>query len=411
MSEVSLSDLLSQLSIALDAVEADLAGAARYHSKRVAVLSLAIGEEMGFHREQLFNLAGCALLHDNALTEYILSERPSDAQSINIRSHCVLGEANAKFVPFPGKIDGFILYHHECADGSGAFRKKEGEYPVEAGIIALADQIDVKFHLQKNQAAHLMKIKESIKNQTGKRYGKDIAAAAIKVLDEALMEQMEDGRVSASLKERMPEIKGMLTNEEIVNLSGIIAKVIDYKSAFTKDHSIQIANKAWFMGSVYHYPEDIRARVYLAAALHDIGKLFIPTAILEKPGKLTDEEFQVIKSHAGFTWEVLSSIKGFEEICKWASYHHEKLDGTGYPFGKQGAQLDFNSRLLACLDIYQAVREKRPYHPVRSHEDTMKILYEMAGNGVIDKGICQDLDRELAALKDGIAAMPCIVCA
>ena len=406
MNRISLSDIISQLSIALDAVEAELLGATRYHSKRVCVLCLAIGNYMGYDEEHLFNLAGCALLHDNALTEYILSEKPGESQALNIRSHCIIGQNNCGYFPFPGTIEGFVLYHHEYADGSGAFGKKYGEYPEEAGIIALADQIDVKYPMQKLNASGLEKVRQFIRAGTGRRFDPAAAEAALAVLDQAFLDRVSDENVSETIRSGLPDVVRRISNQDIVSLSGIIARIIDYKSEFTQEHSIQIANKAWYMGGIYHYPEELRADIYLAAAFHDIGKLFIPGAILEKPGRLTDEEFEIIKSHAQYTWNILKVVRGFEEIAVWASDHHEKLDGTGYPFGKTGSRLDFNSRLLACLDIYQAVREKRPYHPVRSHKETMKILYDMAGRGLVDEGITRDLDEALAKLPDGCAAAP-----
>jgi HD-GYP domain-containing protein (c-di-GMP phosphodiesterase class II) len=75
--------------------------------------------------------------------------------------------------------------------------------------------------------------------------------------------------------------------------------------------------------------------------------------------------------------------------------YHEKLDGSGYPFGKKAEELDFNSRLMACIDIYQAVSEERPYHPERDHQSTMKILHDMAEKGQVDAGIVKDMDKAL----------------
>jgi HD-GYP domain-containing protein (c-di-GMP phosphodiesterase class II) len=150
------------------------------------------------------------------------------------------------------------------------------------------------------------------------------------------------------------------------------------------------------MGKHYNYGPQELAEVYLAASLHDLGKLAIPSAILEKPGKLTTEEFDIIKNHVKLTWDLLNDIEGFETICRWACNHHEKLDGSGYPFGKKANELDFNSRLLACLDLYQAISEERPYHPGRNHADTMPILYDMANSGKIDRDIVNDLNTVLA---------------
>jgi HD-GYP domain-containing protein (c-di-GMP phosphodiesterase class II) len=149
------------------------------------------------------------------------------------------------------------------------------------------------------------------------------------------------------------------------------------------------------MGQYYGYDHALVSELYLAASLHDIGKLAIPAQILEKPGRLDDHEFNVIKGHALKTYELLDGIGGFEQIREWASNHHEKLDGSGYPFGKKAEDLDFNSRLMACLDIYQAVSEERPYHPERDHKTTMAILYDMAGQSAIDEKIVRDMDKAL----------------
>ena len=150
------------------------------------------------------------------------------------------------------------------------------------------------------------------------------------------------------------------------------------------------------MAKYYNYSVDICVKLYLSAAFHDLGKLAIPPHILEKEGALTDEEFEIIKSHVLWTHNLLSEIKGFEEICYIAAAHHEKLDGTGYPHKKNADELDFNSRLLACIDIYQAVCEERPYHAARSHQETMPILYDMADKGKLDIRIVKDMDEVMA---------------
>jgi HD-GYP domain-containing protein (c-di-GMP phosphodiesterase class II) len=153
-------------------------------------------------------------------------------------------------------------------------------------------------------------------------------------------------------------------------------------------------------GGYYGYDKSRRAELYLAAALHDIGKLVTPRKILEKPGKLNDEEFLIIQDYVRLTYELLKGIKGFESICNTASRHHEKLNGAGYPFGLKGDQLNFNDRLLAGIDVYQAVSEERPYHSRRNHGETMPILYAMADAGVLDRDVVGDLDKVMAEFSD-----------
>jgi HD-GYP domain-containing protein (c-di-GMP phosphodiesterase class II) len=149
------------------------------------------------------------------------------------------------------------------------------------------------------------------------------------------------------------------------------------------------------MSVAYRYSGSLRAQVYLAAALHDIGKLATPTSILEMPGPLTHEEFAVINEHVHLTYKLLKDIDGLENISTWAFNHHEKLDGSGYYFGRGADELDFNSRLLACLDIYQALTEERPYHTGKDHKATMEILFDMGRRGLLDTGIIRDLDAAL----------------
>ena len=93
----------------------------------------------------------------------------------------------------------------------------------------------------------------------------------------------------------------------------------------------------------------------VAGLLHDVGKAMNPKDLLDKPDKLTDEEFRHIKNHAFATYDILRKIKGMDEICEWASMHHEKLDGSGYPFRKTESELTHEEKLMCCLDIYQAL--------------------------------------------------------
>lgn len=119
----------------------------------------------------------------------------------------------------------------------------------------------------------------------------------------------------------------------------------------------------------------------------------ISNDILEKPDRLTQSEYSTMQDHARATYDILSAVRGMEDITLWASLHHEKLDGSGYPFGKTAEELGQNERLLACLDIYQALVEKRPYKDGMPHEAAMAILNGMAARGQLDGDIIGDVDR------------------
>ncbi len=101
-------------------------------------------------------------------------------------------------------------------------------------------------------------------------------------------------------------------------------------------------------------------------------------------GCMIDEEFTTMKDHASYTYYILSEIDDFEELRDWAAFHHERLDGTGYPFGKTAADLNTQERMMACVDIYQALTESRPYKQGMSHEKACGILKSMADKGWLD---------------------------
>ncbi|MCL2276749.1 MAG: HD domain-containing protein [Treponema sp.] len=397
---IRMDSLIKSIAAALDAVEKEQLGASDNHGKRIAVLCANMGKLLGKTTEEITGLTSCALLHDNALTEYIFASRIAGHYDPVMKKHCEYGQRNADILKFNTDIKDFILYHHERADGKGPYRKMEGECPLEAELIAIADSIDVINHLQTIKQDKLDSIYNFIKQETGKRYGKTAANAMLEVMNYQMIESLRDDVIDETARDILTPWELPINDEIIFNLVGFITRIIDYKSLFTKQHSIQIANIAWHMGDYYNYQKEERLKLYLAAALHDIGKLETPTAILEKPDKLTDEEFAIIKDHVRITWELLKNIDGFQDIRAWASNHHEKLNGTGYPFGKKENDLDFNSRLMACIDIYQAVSEERPYHPSRNQKSAFQILNSIADNGGIDKNIVNDLSIALSRYDD-----------
>ncbi|MCL2722125.1 MAG: HD domain-containing protein [Treponema sp.] len=401
--KIRMDELIQSIGTALDVVESRLLGASNNHGKRIAVLCTLMGKELRMDKEELKALTTCALFHDNALTEYIQSEhKKNDTQGTNFKLHCEYGQSNIEKLPFKTDINGFVLYHHEHADGSGLFGKREDEIPTGAQLIAIADFIDASHHLQRLPVENIPLLQKEIEAQKGRRYTKTAADVMLSVLNYDTILSLSDENINKTAAQLLPVWEAEAQDKVLFRLADLTAKIIDYASVFTRKHSVQIANKAWLMGSYYNFDPTTQAKTYLAAAMHDLGKLYTPTEILEKPGKLDENEFNIIKDHVRGTYDLLSVITGFEDICRWASCHHEKLDGTGYCFGKKAEELDFISRLLTCTDIYQAVCEERPYHPARDHVETMQVLNNMSQKGFIDSSIVKDYDAVMAeySLKD-----------
>ncbi|MDR3174117.1 MAG: HD domain-containing protein [Treponema sp.] len=378
---------------ALDIVEGELLGCSTHHGKRIAAICAGMGRKLNMDDKRLITLAGCALLHDNALTEYILSEQEGAYHDPAMKLHCEYGERNIRTLLFPGEMENLILYHHERADGSGPYGKTD--YPFEAEIIGIADEVDVNWHLQRRSAEDLPKIAEFIRDSY--RFFPETQALLMEVLDGNMLRSLRDGEINRTVEKFIPPWIMDSANPRLPDITAFMGRVVDYKSIFTRRHSTGIVEKTLIMAGYYGYGISERNQICLAANLHDIGKLAVPTAILEKPGRLSREEFREIASHAQKTAELLESLDGYglENVKIWAANHHEKLDGSGYPLGKKAADLDFNSRLMTCLDMYQAISEERPYHPARNHSDTMAILRQDAEQGRIDADIVNDLDKAL----------------
>jgi HD-GYP domain-containing protein (c-di-GMP phosphodiesterase class II) len=391
--KIAMDKLCRVFSRALDVIEEEQIGASGHHGMRVSALCAAMGRRFGYDDDSVMALAACALFHDNALTEFNISDKELMYHHENMVLHCKKGQSNVSWLPFKKDIDGFILYHHEHGNGEGPFGKKEGEYPFEAAILAAADSVDVAYRLQHVKPEELPALRDKIAVHTDKFSTKKAVDALLDVLDADMLESLSDANISQTLDRCLPGWELDVTEPGVAGIAEFIGRVIDFKSRFTHSHTSGIANLSLIMSDYYGYGQEEKSALYLAASLHDIGKIKTPTAILEKPGKLDHDEFETIKKHVLYTHEWLSGIPGFELIRDWAANHHEKLDGTGYSFGMKADELDFNSRLMACLDIYQAVSEPRPYHEERSHAETIKILYEMADKGFIDGKIVKDMDE------------------
>lgn len=400
--EIDIIGLLSAFSFALDCVEAELIHVTSNHGKRVAYMSVCMAEKMGVSDDALRDLAACALLHDNALTQYINEEFYSDISNIDtlkvssdditprqLGMHCIYGEKNLKKYPFKTGVKDVILYHHEEADGSGPFEKKWTEVPLFARIIHFSDMLDAFCKAQKFDEDVFNKAVHFIEKNKDKRFDSEVTKMFFDAFDKDEFSRFGDEHIEEYFWEKVPCEKSFYSFNVLKDLADLFAKIIDYKSEFTSRHSLGVARTASKISEIMGYDKVICDKMYLAGTLHDVGKIAIGNEILEKPARLTDEEFAKMKNHAGYTYMILSKVDGFEEIRDIAAFHHERLDGSGYPFGKRADELTTLQRIMACADIYQALTEKRPYKDGMDHDKACEILKDMADKNWIDKNITE----------------------
>ena len=200
-----------------------------------------------------------------------------------------------------------------------------------------------------------------------------------------------------------PEQRRITANEDAIdNICQAFAEVIDAKSPFTYRHSSGVAEACMDIGRWFGMkPRDLKL-LRRAALLHDLGKLSVPNMILEKPGKLTAEEWKVVKKHPYYTLEILRRIPGFEALGEEAAAHHEKLDGSGYWRGLVAEQLSTFARILAVADIFDALRPTAlpRFHAARQNVcDPARGISSRAGLTVYRGVDCRE--NEFAALRSG----------
>ena len=194
------------------------------------------------------------------------------------------------------------------------------------------------------------------------------------------------GRNSTTLNELVENTEEMKANQN--ELIFAFAEISESKSKFTGEHIKRVAEYMRILGEASGFDEDYVDKLATASMMHDIGKLMIPESILEKPGRLTDEEFQIMKNHVIYGDELLRNCPGelMQMARTIAKEHHEKWDGTGY-LGMKGEEIAYISRLMAVCDVFDALSAERIYKKGWSFEETYDEIVSLSGKSFDPKVI------------------------
>jgi HD-GYP domain-containing protein (c-di-GMP phosphodiesterase class II) len=184
----------------------------------------------------------------------------------------------------------------------------------------------------------------------------------------------------------------------IGNLAQVFSRVIDFRSPFTATHSSGVATIAEAMAHRIGYSENECGMMKIAGYFHDLGKLAVPTEILEKTAPLTRLETNVIRSHPFYTYRALEHIEDFSTIIRWGAFHHETPNGCGYPFNIARDELPLGSRVVAVADVFTAITENRPYRAGMDADKAKSVLRKMASDGQLDRKITDILIHNYAEM-------------
>jgi HD-GYP domain-containing protein (c-di-GMP phosphodiesterase class II) len=158
-----------------------------------------------------------------------------------------------------------------------------------------------------------------------------------------------------------------------------LSRALELRDIETEGHTRRVSVLMMRIGEHMQIPSNQWDAIKQGALLHDIGKLGIPDAILLKPGSLTLREREVMQQHAVYGYNILAPVIKLRQTLDIALYHHERWDGSGYPYGLKGEQIPLVARLFAVADVFDALTSDRPYRPAWSHQQAVEYLREQAG--------------------------------
>jgi putative nucleotidyltransferase with HDIG domain len=392
---ISLSEIISALSYALDLTE----GAVQGHALRSCLLGMRIASEVKLPSSQAGSLYFALLLKDigcssnvSRMCEIIgeddsAASNRSWAQGANHASlrgglqeqssHSGRGASIVAKLGMGAFAAQAICSVDEHWDGSGHPAGLRGEHiPLLARICAIAQHLDVFSAARGTEAAI-----DTLQHRSGTWFDPQLVRVAVSLhrrrplwANCAATDSHDDTRQAVlDLDQGSPRLR----SGQIDQICEAFADVVDAKSPFTFRHSLGVADAAFGIAQGLGLAPDRVQLVRRAALLHDIGKLSVSNAILDKQGDLSQDDWKAVHQHPAVTRRILERIGPFREMGVIAGEHHEKLDGSGYPNRLMAPDLSVESRIIAVADVYAALSEDRPYRPGLNTAQVIAIMEDL----------------------------------
>ncbi len=388
---IHLTNLLKAFSLALELADG---GLSRHHW-RTAMIADSIGGHLGLAQGPRQTLLYAALLHDiGAAARWEEKNKLYSRKPVtHLYQHAEEGYRLLADNPLFKAMAKPIRHHHDRWDGSSPSGLAGKDIPIAGRIINLADTIEVLIDDGRYILDQREDILAALARMSGSQFDPELVNAfgEIACKDSFWFDLATPHYYDHFFRDLQSHGQVRLNIDGLLSAAEIFATIVDRTSRFTATHSRTVASVASHLASAKGYSDTETKIMRVAGLLHDLGKLAVPNSILEKPGKLTPSEFMIIKQHVYYTHRILTQIDGFEVIAEWAAFHHETLDGTGYPFRIPPANLRLGSRIVAVADVYAALREDRPYRPTMPSREVEKIMLDMVAANRLDADIVNTL--------------------
>lgn len=394
------SNLVGALSTAL---ELSTDGISKHHW-RTALIASRIAEHIGLDEGQQQLLVYAALLHDIGAASNWSERKKLQEFSVpgDVYRHAEAGYELLKDSQQLGVLAETIRHHHDKWGGSNPSGLIGKDIPITSRIINLADRLEIllkdKVYIFDQRPDMLSAIREL----SGSVFDPDLVRALHEFArQESFWLDLTNPNYYQSFSRQIDSYGRMIfTIDDIVNIAEIFATIIDRTSRFTGMHSRGVAQVSALLAQARGYSVEEVKLIKIAGLFHDLGKLAIPNEILENPNKLTDKEFSIIKQHPYYTYRILEQIDGFSLIAEWAAFHHETIDGAGYPFRVPEASLRLGSRIVSVADVFVALSENRPYRQPLALAQVQKIMRGMVDNRKLDGRLVSDLFSDIGNLSN-----------
>jgi len=358
-----------------------------YHAWRVGILAGAAGAK--FLPDDSPYIFFGALLHDigaiglsgQAVAHPSLGCDPAALPLVVEHPH--RGAEIVAEIPGLGPAARLIADHHECWDGSGYPMGKVGRrIPVGAQVVHAADLLDVYTRdvpdCSQDEALRWLR----------KAAGSQVRRDVIDMLCEIVAERpffeafLHDDALPGLLHTtaaRVPELSVAAPQEAAAVSVRVLGRVIDAKHQYTGGHSSRVARYSAAVASAMGLGPVEAERIRWIGYLHDAGKVTIPSHVLDKPGRLTAEEYALIRRHPLVTSDIVETMADLRDLACGAAHHHERYDGGGYPDGLTGESTPLVARIIAVGDAFDAITSLRPYQRARGLGEAVDILHCSSG--------------------------------
>ena len=447
MQQLRLGELIGALSHALDITE----GQPRGHCVRCAYIGMAMADRLGLDADQRWELYYTLLLKDlgcssNAaricelyltddlqfkrdfklvgsslpqVARFVLThtglraglaerfratldifQKGQDISRDLIQTRCQRGAEIARQMRFGDTVAAGIHALDEHWDGGGKPDGLAGEaIPLGARIALLAQVADV-FHTSGGAQSALQELRL--------RSASWLDPALVRIFEQVADEAFWAGLRAPDLPQRVHALEPAqqrvpLDDDYLDEIAEAFGQIIDAKSPFTAGHSARVGLYADLIADELGIDPVRRRWLRRGALLHDMGKLGVSNAVLDKPGKLDEAEWQAVRMHALYTEQILSGIEPFAELARVAGAHHERLDGAGYPRGLRGDDIPLETRVITTADIFDAISADRPYRAAVPVEQTLDMMQRLVGSA-LDERCMRALRLAVERVESGLVA-------